>query len=98
MVPSVTAVAANLFLVPATGQVAHSHCRPTKFRHYFCQTPKGARCPIALWDLKQVQKGLTAYALQAVEVDFSANTFQPHLPSIDAVACGHFGRRFVKPF
>src|ERR1039457_5893790 len=66
--PSVAAVAANLFLVAASRQVAHSHCGPAQPCHYLRQMPVGARCPAALGNLKYVQQCLAAPPLQPVVI------------------------------
>jgi hypothetical protein len=53
-IPSVATVTADLFLVSAARQIAHTHCGPAKFSHYFCHAPKRARSTLPLRDFEQV--------------------------------------------
>ena len=58
----VTDVAADLFLVAASREVANPYRRPPEFGHQFCQTSIGASCAAALRYFKHVQEGLGAQA------------------------------------
>jgi hypothetical protein len=69
-----SAVSADLFLISASRQITHPYCRPAKIGHNLCQASKGARRPLTLWHLKQVQQGLRADALQLIkEVNFATH-------------------------
>ena len=82
-VAGLAAIPSYLLLVATPRQIAHPYCRPTKLRHDFRQTPKRARSPVALRDLKQVQQRLRTDALQPIKkVDFAAHALQREPPGI----------------
>jgi hypothetical protein len=81
--PSIAAVAANLFLVSASRQVADPHSGPAQICHYLCKMPVGARCSAALGNIQYVQQGLAAHSFQPVIIYFAAHPFQRQPPRID---------------
>src|SRR5271157_5223964 len=90
------AISSYLLPVAAARKIAHPYCAPTQLEHHFRQPPKGARSPVALRDLKQIQECLTAHALQVIKIYLAAHTFQAQLPRIDRFSRGKVSLRLFQ--
>jgi hypothetical protein len=92
-----SAVTANLFFVTTPCQIADAHCRPAKLRHDLSKPSKSASSPVALRDLKKIQQGLTADALEPIkEVDFPTDAPESEPPGISRLFRRSFRRFFAE--
>ena len=89
----ISAVAAHLLLVAATGHVTHPHRRPTQISHHPRQAPACPCTTTTLENLQVIEKRLRANTFYTVVTDFSAHALKPQSPRIDRL--GESSPRFT---
>jgi hypothetical protein len=75
ILPSITAVPANLLLVPTTREPPHSNSGPPEFSHQFRQAATSASTAAVLRGFQNIEHSLCGDTLDTVITNFTVQPF-----------------------